>query len=194
MTLTLERLGHNVYGFSGLGQNGDGSDDTDVPDDSSQLLTLLNSLPSGGGPSALGTSITCGAGEVNVGNVCVPVGSTTNTAAATALINQCGAGYIQDDYGNCVLPGGSSTSTAAATGSQYYSTSGQLIKPGTGSSSGTYQVLNPVTGAVLSTVAGALPSVGNVNTSSQLISGVSNTTLMLGAAVALVFLIAISQR
>ena len=198
MTITLEKLGGNVYGFSGLGDQCDCADTTTglcsdgvtaCTPDLDILSTSLPGLIGNTGPSATGSSITCNAGETLVAGVCV--------GGSTQSVNLCAAGYIQDDYGNCVLNGATaSVQAAVASGSQYYSTSGQLIQPGNGTNGipvGSYQVLNPTTGAVISTQIGTAPAISNPQ-GTQLIAGISNTTLAIGAFAALFAIVLLSGR
>lgn len=197
MTITLEKLGGNVYGFRGLGDQCDCSTAVDglcsdgvttCTPDLNELSGSISTLLGNTGPSATGSSITCNTGETLIAGVCV--------GGSVASNNLCAAGYIQDDYGNCVLNGATATVQAAvASGSQYYSTSGQLIQPGNGTNgipAGSYQVLNPTTGAVISTQIGTAPAIANQG---QLIAGISNTTLAIGAFAALfVFVLLAGKR
>jgi hypothetical protein len=180
MTITLERLGNNRYGFGALVPTLQGLGDCDCDQ--------FGDVCSDGTPCTPATSIIDLPFESSTTNLVTP-GITPGVAACAA--NQ------EMVAGQCVTPSSvdiaaATTANAAATGS-YYTTGGNLVMPGTGSNGapvGSYVTYNATTGAVVGSSSTAPPAVA---LSTSVIPGISNTVLI-GAAVLAVFAIAMSNR
>jgi hypothetical protein len=181
MTITLERLGNNRYGFGAL-----------VP-----TLQGLGDCPCDqfGDVCSDGTACTPATDILDLPFV----SSTTNivTPGITPGVAACAANQ-QIVAGQCVTPSSidiaaASTANAADLSGSYYTTGGNLVMPGTGSNgapAGSYVTYNATTGAVIGSSSTAPPAVA---LSTSVVPGISNTVLI-GAAVLAVFVIAISNR
>jgi hypothetical protein len=180
MTITLEQLGNNVYGFSGLADcpcvevDADGScmDNTDYG-------------------CATGTSApntTCPAGQLwdyGVSACYTPVAAPGTAAGGPAQTSPgvCPTGYLVSGTGCAV------NEVTAASGA-YSGAGGTLVTP---QANGTYQVSNPLTG--VSTIVATRPAAAVVApVATSLISGISNTALLVGAGIAAFALILMSSK
>lgn len=171
MTITLEKLGNSTYGFAGLGDCSCDAFNTDCDDGTACTplpVTTAPLLNAGSTPAITSGIPTCGAGLTLDPNTlqCIGLFSTQNLANAPSSIQ-----------------------------GSYYTTGGNLVVPGSAGSSvpvGSYAIVNPTTG--VTTIATSAPvNLGNTAAAAtSLISGISNTTLFLGVAVA-VLLIAITE-